>query len=383
VQTEQARLDRDTDTATLLARARTLPGTWYSDAGHHRLELDAVFRHDWVGVGLDTDVAAPGSYLATTAGDAPVLVVRDESGTLRAFQNVCRHRGAPVAEGCGHAHALRCPYHSWVYRLDGSLARATGVGEPEGFDPDAFGLFEIAVTTFARSILVNLDTAAAPFDPGPLAAAIEPFAVAAMDVVRRDRYERAFNWKVLVENYSENYHTPSIHAQLPVAGYEYPMRCDGPLVVAWDRPLTPRDATEEVLHHFGPLDAEWAGVAACMAPESFYNGVYVTCFPNTMLSVFAGFAATFRLTPTGPRTTIVERDYLWAPWVATDRRERDYEATRLVVEQDLAMCEAMQRTYDARLSAHGVLSTEHEAGVAHVHRRLVGALGSLIEADPA
>ncbi len=357
-----------------LAQARTLPGTSYSDADHHRRELDAVFRRDWVGVGLDIDVAAPGSYLATTAGDAPVLVVRDEHGELRAFQNVCRHRGAPVAEGCGPVRALRCPYHSWVYRLDGSLARAVGVGEPDGFDPADFGLFEIGVTTFARSILVNLDPDAAPFDAGPLAAGLGPFRIDEMEVVRRDRYERAFNWKVLVENYSENYHTPSIHAQLPVAGYEYPMECEGPLVFAWDRPLEPRDPSEAAFHRFGPRDEGWARTGEYMAPESFYNGAYVTCFPNTMLSMFAGFAATFRLTPTSPRTTVVERDYLWAPWVPEDRRIRDYEATSVVVEQDLAICEALQRTYDARLSAHGVLSTEHEAGVAHVHLLLARAL---------
>src|SRR5947209_6878602 len=103
-------------------RARTLPGHWYSDAAHHTLERDKVFRRSWVGVGLDDDVRAPGSYLATSAGGVPVLVVRDEHGTLRAFLNACRHRGAPITEDHGTARALQCPYHGWVYRLDGSLA---------------------------------------------------------------------------------------------------------------------------------------------------------------------------------------------------------------------------------------------------------------------
>src|ERR671918_2155039 len=89
-----------------LEKARTLPGGWYSDPTHHELELDVVFGKHWIGVGCADDVAAPGSYLGTTAGRVPVLVVRDESSTLRAFLNVCRHRGAPLATGCGHARAL-------------------------------------------------------------------------------------------------------------------------------------------------------------------------------------------------------------------------------------------------------------------------------------
>ena len=93
-----------------------------------------------------------------------------------------------------------------------------------------------------------------------------------------------------------------------------------------------------------------------------------------MVSVFAGFAATFRLTPTGPTTTVVERDYLWHPSVAPERRDADYEATKEVVLQDLEICEAVQRTYDGGLSANGVLSTEHERGVHHVHQLLFEAL---------
>jgi phenylpropionate dioxygenase-like ring-hydroxylating dioxygenase large terminal subunit len=359
---------------TPVERARTLPGRWYADPAHHDLELDRVFGRSWVGVGLADDVAAAGSYLACRAGRVPVLVVRDDDGRLRAFLNVCRHRGSPLADGCGRARALRCPYHGWVYRLDGSLARAGGVGTPEGFDEADYPLREVGVTTFARSVLVNVDPHAAPFDPGRLAGAADPFRVDELEVGRRDRYECAFNWKVLLENYSENYHTPFVHPELPAAGYEYPMEHDGPLVVAWDRPRAPRDESERALHDSRPGAPGWEGVAEHAAPESFNNGVYLTLWPNTMLSVFAGFAATFRLTPTSATTTVIEREYLWHPSVDDARREADYEATRRVVAQDVEMCEAVQRTYSGGCSADGVLSTEHETGVAHLHRLLAAAL---------
>ena len=359
-----------------LDRARTLPGSWYADPAHHRIEMDRVFARSWVGVGLADDVAQPGAYLATTAGRVPVLVVRDDDRNLRAFLNVCRHRGSPLAPPGehGHARAVSCPYHGWVYRLDGSLARAGGVGAPACFDEADFGLREIGVTTYARSILVNVDAAASSFVPNALGRALDPFAIEEFEVGRRDRYECAFNWKVLLENYSENYHTPFVHPELPVAGYEYPMAHDGPFVVAWDRPLDPSDASERALNESQPGAPGWEHVADNAAAESFNNGVYLTMWPNTMCSAFAGFAATFRIAPTGPTTTVIEREYLWHPSVPQSRRDDDYDATRRVVAQDVTMCEAVQRTYDGGCSADGVLSTEHEQGVAHLHRLLVAAL---------
>ncbi|CAN5838378.1 MAG: aromatic ring-hydroxylating oxygenase subunit alpha [Ilumatobacteraceae bacterium] len=358
-----------------LDRARTLPGRWYADPAHHALELDAIFRHHWVGAGCADDVAAPGAYLATHVGDVPVLVTRDDAGELRAFLNVCRHRGSPLAAGCGQARALSCPYHAWLYRLDGSLARAGGVGQPVNFDVDDFGLRPVQVTTFARSLLVNVDLDAAPFDPGPLAAGLTPYALDELELGRRSRYERRFNWKVLLENYCENYHTPFLHAQLPTAGYEYPIEVAGPAVFAWDRPLDPHGPAQQALHDHRPGDDGWSAVAATAADEPFNDGTYLAVFPNTAISCFAGFAATFRLVPTGPSTTVVEREYYWHPDVPAERRDADVAATELVVEQDLAMCEALQRTYDAGLSADGVLSTAHEAGVAHVHQLVLAALG--------
>ena len=130
-----------------------------------------------------------------------------------------------------------------------------------------------------------------------------PYRLDELELGERTAYDCAFNWKVLLENYCENYHTPFVHSQLPNTGYEYPIVTEGPVVFAWDRPLAPRDASERALHDFRPGDTGWADVADVAAPESFNNGGYFTLFPNTAISCFAGFAASFRLTPTGPSTT--------------------------------------------------------------------------------
>jgi choline monooxygenase len=354
---------------------RTLPGGWYAGAEHFERELTAVFGRTWVGVAPVDDVSAPASYAAVRVGGrTPVLLVRDDDGVLRAFLNVCRHRGSPLAEGCGQARALRCPYHAWVYRLDGSLARAAGLGAPEGWSAADAGLFEVAVTTFARTVFVNLAPAPPPFDPGRLAAGLAPYRLDELELGGRDAWEREFNWKVFLENYSENYHTPFVHPELISDGWDYPIEVDGPIAFAWDRPHEPRDDGERALAAARPGAPGWDVVAAADPAESFIAGSYATIFPNVMVSMLPGFAATLRLTPTGPTRTLVEREYLWHPDVPQHRREADLAASRLVGAQDLDICERVQRSYSGGLSPDGFLSPEHETGVAHVHGLLRAAL---------
>ncbi len=117
-------------------------------------------------------------------------------------------------------------------------------------------------------------------------------------------------------------------------------------------------------------------VASADPQESFIAGSYMTLWPNLMVSFLPGFAATLRLTPVDATHTIVERDYLWHRSVAQDRRDADVAATRVVGAQDLEICEMVQRSYTGGLSPDGVLSTEHETGVAHVHGLLRDALAA-------
>ena len=109
-----------------IAQARTLPASSYADPAHFEHERRAVFRRGWVCLGVTDELPAAGAWSARTVGGVPVLVVRDRDGQLRAFLNVCRHRAAPLCQDVGAGPLIRCPYHSWLYRLDGSLARASG-----------------------------------------------------------------------------------------------------------------------------------------------------------------------------------------------------------------------------------------------------------------
>ena len=141
---------------------RTLPWSWYFDPDILRLEQDAIFRRSWQYVGHLGQVAEPGSYFAGRAGDVPVVVTRPQDGGLRAFLNVCRHRGTVLVEGEGKRASLQCPYHAWTYGLDGALRSAprSDETEPRG----ELGLVPLRVETWGPFVFVN---------PAPAGATLE------------------------------------------------------------------------------------------------------------------------------------------------------------------------------------------------------------------
>ncbi len=339
-------------------RATTLPARWYGDAEHHRDELDAVFRHGWSCVGTTDDVSTPGSYMtALVGGDLPVVITRDAKGVLHGFLNVCRHRAAPVAEGSGQVRVLQCPYHWWIYQLDGRLTKARGMDGVPGFDLADSSLFPVQVATWSRFLFVNPDLEAAPLDLGPLTDAITPLAVESMEAGVTEHVVRSFNWKLLVENYSENLHTPFVHPQLGGAAWDYVIEVDGMISLASDR-----------------IKPGHEDIAASQLDDPFLAGLYYTVFPNLMISVFARYFHALIVTPVGPRTSRVDYHRYWSPEVGEARRKIDHEAALAVGEQDLDICERVQRTYDGGLDPRGRLSPEHEKGVAHVHQLLLRAL---------
>ncbi len=359
-----------------LPNATTLPAAWYADAGHHTREIDAVFRHGWSCVGVVDDVARVGSYSAVDVAGLPVLLTRSLDGELRGFLNVCRHRGAPIAEGCGAARALGCPYHAWVYRLDGTLSRAIGMEGVDGFDVDDHSLYPVSVATWARFVFVHPDPDAPAFDLGRLGSVLDPFPLADFELAVREEHEREFNWKVFVENYSENFHTPFVHPELIVNGWEYPIVTDGQISLAWDRPLEPRNAAERALAAAAPGEPGWADIAACQIDDVFIAGVYVTAFPNLMVSTFPRYLSALHLTPVSPTRTRLRAYRFWTPDVAQNRRDADLHASRVVAAQDLDICEQVQRGYTAGVDTNGRLSVIHEPGVFHIHelvRQRIGA----------
>jgi choline monooxygenase len=196
--------------------ATTLPPECYSDPGLYRLELERIFGHEWVCVGRVEDVAEVGDFITATVGEDPVIVVRDGTGTIRAHLNVCRHRRCSLVEGTGSVKSFRCPYHGWMYSLDGTLRATPAFSATLNFDKGDYPLMSVKVEVWEGFILVNLDDDAPSFqsrvsDAGRWGA--ERYRMGEMRTTNRWEYQVRCNWKAYVENYTESYHVPWVHPE--------------------------------------------------------------------------------------------------------------------------------------------------------------------------
>ena len=207
---------QDSSLRKALARGRTLPAEWYTDAKLFEREQECIFTASWNYIGRVEQVAKAGDFQAGRVGKVPVVIVRDEAGTVRAYTNVCRHRGSElVLEKCGNRRTLQCHYHAWTWGLDGTLRAAPHCQEQAGFNKADFPLTPLGVETFGPFIFINPGSASCSLAAtlGQLPAIIRS-AGADIDALKfRERREYAIqaNWKVVVENFLECYHCAVSH----------------------------------------------------------------------------------------------------------------------------------------------------------------------------
>ena len=206
----------DPTLASALDRGDTLPAHWYVDPEIFRAEKERILHRSWQYVGHTGQVSRSGDFLTTRMGDIPIVITRTNHRTLRAFANVCRHRGSEVVLECsGNRQTLQCHYHGWTYNLDGSLRNAPRENEQRSFDKQQFSLMPLALETWGPLIFVNPAPDASPLRNiiGELPQIFTDAGVdlAQLRMLRRDTYEFAANWKIVVENFNECYHCPIAH----------------------------------------------------------------------------------------------------------------------------------------------------------------------------
>lgn len=201
-----------------LAPDRVVDNRVYSDPAVFERELREIFDNSWLFACHEQEIAETGDFVTTTIGASPVLVTRDHDGRPRAYFNVCRHRGCRVVlEDAGHASAFRCPYHFWVYSLEGELAGISGKESYEGtgFRKEDFPLIEVNCDTVLGLVFVHLGT-----DPQPLEDWIGPEIIERLSVplakgnfriIKKKSYELPINWKIFAENVRDGYHVPFVH----------------------------------------------------------------------------------------------------------------------------------------------------------------------------
>jgi choline monooxygenase len=196
-------------------RSFSLPARAYIEQGYIDVEQRAIFYKSWQYVGHIGQLSKPGDYVAIDIQGRPVVALRDREGVLRAFYNVCRHRGHELVQGEGNIKSIICPYHAWCYQLDGSLFSARHSELMENFSFDDFGLMPVQIEEFCSMIFVNLDPVAPSLasQSGDLAGEIRHYAPDLDTLTHSHRltYRIKANWKSVVDNFLECYHCAVAH----------------------------------------------------------------------------------------------------------------------------------------------------------------------------
>lgn len=339
---------------------RGLPGEAYTRHSVFAWERHRLWRAGWVCVGRESRLAEPGSQRTEEVGGVGVLLVRDATGEPRAFLNSCRHRGHElVPPGCEvRRSTIRCAYHAWIYRLDGSLRNAPRF---DPADPDDLGLVPVRCARWGGWLFVDLSGTAPDLEDtvGNLDQTLAPYETGTLRTVAAREYDVAANWKLIVENYLECYHCPSTHPELSrvqrtEGGEDFPstglwlggildlrnsatsMSLDGS-GADWDFPLLDADRARQVCYH--------------------------ALLPNLFITAHHDYLVTHRLAPLDAGRTRVVCEWLFPPALVTAGTDTSYavEFWDHTNAQDWAACESVQRGVSVPGYIPGPLAPEESA----------------------
>jgi glycine betaine catabolism A len=355
-------MDRELLASSVISEGQmSLPAEAYTDDAVLAWEMEHFFDESWVCVGRSEDLRGPGDRCAVALGRESALLVRGEEGNLRAFYNVCRHRGHLLAEvgEFSSGRFIRCPYHAWAYGLDGSLQGAPGFGSSPGFDKADYPLVPVRIAEWEGWLFANASGDAPPFGEhvGNLGEMIGNHRPGELVTVARRSYEIGANWKILVENYHECYHCSSIHPELCKVS----------------PPKSGEDHEARGIWFGGSMELEDHAETMSLTGESFAPRLphlaegqerevyYYQLFPNLLISPHPDYVMTHRLTPLAPDRTAVECEWLFSrEAVEQESFDPSYaiEFWDLTNGQDWKACEGVQRGAASRGYRQGPLSPD-------------------------
>lgn len=369
----------------------TLPSSWYTSAQVFALEKERIFCREWVCVARAEELREPGAFQVLDVLGESILLVLNREGQLRAFYNVCRHRGsrlcrdphaagAPAALGGGIAGGrITCPYHQWTYDLDGRLIAAPYLSGEPGFDKSLFSLYPVGVESWGGFVFLNLSPAGAvPLAEqlGAIPERVGRYPLSELRIGHTLRYEVAANWKVICENYNECYHCAGVHPELCAVVPAF--RDRGGANLDWARGIP---------HRPGAYTFTTTGTTQRRAFPGLNEDEQVRhkgelVYPNLFLSLACDHAAVFVLQPRGPARTDIVCQFLFEPYEVAkpDFDPRDAsEFWDLVNRQDWAICEAVQQGISARVHQRGYYAPMEDFNL-DIRRYVLERIGDVVGA---
>jgi Rieske 2Fe-2S family protein len=290
--------------------ARTLAGEYFTAPEIFARERGAIHARLWNCVGRAGVVAQPGGFITCDVAGESLIVIRGADAVLRAFFNVCRHRGTRLCDQpAGHAETIRCPYHAWTYASDGTLVGAPHRHDGEGFDRGDYPLHQAGCAESSGFVFVSIASDPQPFAHwfAPMADRLARFGLDALRGVHRASYEVRANWKLVFQNYSECLHCPVIHPELTaVIPYQSSANDldEGPFL-GGRMDIAP------------PNESVTTSGRACAAPvlagDDRRRAFYYSVMPNLLLNVHPDYVNYYLVTPRAVDRTRIDSEWLFAP----------------------------------------------------------------------
>lgn len=366
----------DAGTTAMAEKAWENDVSAYNSPEHLAAETERLFRRHPLLMGLSGDWPKPGDWRTDDLAGVPILTVRGRDGVLRAFLNVCRHRGAKVAQGCGSAGLFTCPYHAWTYNLDGTVRGIPDERAFEGARAARPGLTPLPIAEFHGLVWV-LPTPAAD---GQTALDIEPWLgglgpeLASYGAGGYHLYDKrltpeTMNWKILVDTFHEAYHVGFLHrdslGSILVANV-----CDFEAFGANHRIVFPRKKVDRLR---SMPESEW---------DLMWNSATVYClFPNTLFVTQGDHLEVHRVFPAEgrPDRAIMETSFYIPKPVATEAEREHWKKNldllmQVVMGEDFPAGRSMQIGFGSGAQSHTLLG-RNEPAMIHYHQSLRRSLG--------
>lgn len=298
-------------TDTFVQGSTTLPGEYFTTQEIFDLERERIWLQRWVCVGRSSQAGTPGEYFLANLGTENLIVVRDQTGGLNAFYNVCRHRGTRICvEPMGRfSESIQCPYHAWTYAIDGRLIGAPFMNEVAGFEAGRYGLHSAAAAEWEGFIFVSLSENPTSFaqEFAALIGRFSRFNLPLLHTARAITYDVNANWKLIIQNYSECLHCPTLHPGLarisPFQSGENDL-VEGTVLGGYME-IGPK---AESLTKSGRI----CGLPVGDLPASDHKRVYYyTIFPNLLLSMHPDYVMFHRILPQTPNRTAIHCEWMF------------------------------------------------------------------------
>ena len=331
----------------------TIPIPWYYQSEKFKVEIEKVFLNSWQLIGPESKIPNIGDTIKLTITKQPIIITRIDENRIKAYFNICQHRGGPIVDENNCYQQFQCQYHGWIYTNEGKLKNARGFDKDELKKSD-FNLKEINVSVWNGLMFINFDKRCNSLESiyEKLEKRINKRNFSSYQFYKRDSYNIACNWKIYMDNYLEGLHIPIVHPELnKTINYKsYKTETHDQFSLQWcsiDPQLNPykNDSSEDLIAY------------------------YVTIFPNVILNIAPGRLQTNIVEPIDEKNCSVHFDYYFEQ-IDEKQIQKDLDFSDIIQREDIEVCESVQASYEARGFKNGIISKRYESGILHFHSRL-------------